>query len=72
MAPEGWLGIPTQALAVLMIVFGVLIILLPVLLPWLVGILLIVLGVAWLVGATGIDLGAGRMRRRSSEPPPRV
>lgn len=72
MAPEGWLGLPAQALAILMIVFGILIILIPVLLPWLVGILLIVLGVAWLVGPASINFGAGRMRRRASGPPPRV
>lgn len=46
-------GLPTQALAILMIVFGLLILVLPALLPWLVGILLVVLGVAMLVGPSG-------------------
>lgn len=70
MAPEGFLGLPTQALAILMIVFGILIIVLPQLLPWLVGILLIVLGVSWLAGASGGgDLFA---RRRAAQPPRRV
>lgn len=47
------LGLPAQALAILMVVFGLLILFVPALLPWLVGILLIVAGIAWLVAAGG-------------------
>lgn len=69
----GRFGVPPQAVAILMIVFGVLIILLPHLLPWLVGILLIVMGVLWLVGSTGggMRMGAGAPREPAG-PPPRV
>ena len=63
-------GMPPQAAAVVMIVFGVLIIVLPALLPWLVGLLLIVLGVAWLVGAGGWP-GAWTPRRTGPTEPPR-
>lgn len=46
-------GLPSQAIAILMIVFGFLILFVPPLLPWLVGILLIVVGIAWLAGSGG-------------------
>ena len=68
----GRFGIPAQAVAILMIVFGLLIIVLPHLLPWLVGILLIVLGIVWLVGTSGgMRLGTTQPREPAG-PPPRV
>jgi multisubunit Na+/H+ antiporter MnhG subunit len=70
MALENAFGLPTQAVAVLMIVFGILVIVLPALLSWLVGILLIILGVLWLVGSAG-SLNLGRASG-PSEPPRRV
>jgi hypothetical protein len=66
------LGIPPQALAILMIIFGVLVIVLPALLSWLVGILLIVMGVAWLTGASGWRPTWTARRGGPAEPPPRV
>lgn len=68
----GRFGIPSQAVAILMIVFGVLIIVLPQLLPWLIGILLIVLGVLWLVGASGATAKWAPRAREPAGPPPRV
>lgn len=69
----GRFGIPPQAVAILMIVFGLLVIVLPHLLPWLVGILLIVLGVLWLVGSTGTGMRLGSTQpREPASPPPRV
>jgi hypothetical protein len=66
----GRLGLSTQAAAVLMIIFGILILVLPQLLPWLVGLLLIILGVLALVGGAG---PAWTTRTRGpSEPPRRV
>ena len=66
----GRFGMSTQAAAVLMIVFGVLILVLPALLPWLVGFLLIILGVLGLLsGGAGTWLAA---RRETGEPPRRV
>lgn len=61
-------GLPRQAVAVLLIVFGLLIFLVPALLPWLVGLLLIVVGVAWLVGEGGWTT---RPARRTRYAPPR-
>jgi membrane protein implicated in regulation of membrane protease activity len=61
-------GMPAQAIAILMIVFGLLILVIPPLLPWLVGILLVVLGVMMLVGAQGWVRG----RTREPHYPPRV
>lgn len=71
MALENPFGLPTQAVAVLMIVFGLLIIVLPALLPWLVGILLIVLGVLWLMGSSNVGAW-GVARREPAEPPRRI
>lgn len=68
----GRFGIPAQAMAILMIVFGVLVIVLPQLLHWLIGILLIVLGVVWLMGASGSGSGFAARPRDPASPPPRV
>lgn len=69
----GRFGVPAQAVAILMIVFGLLIIVLPHLLPWLVGILLIVLGIVWLVGSSGSGFRMGPAQpREPAGPPPRV
>lgn len=72
MAYEAPLGMPTQAVAILMIIFGILVIILPQLLPWLVGILLIVLGVLWLVGSPGFGSWMHRSTGGPGEPPRRV
>jgi type IV secretory pathway VirB3-like protein len=69
---EPFLGIPPQALAILMIVFGILVIVLPALLSWLVGILLVVIGVAWLAGASNWPATWTTRRGHVEPPPPRV
>ena len=69
----GRFGIPAQAVAILMIVFGLLVIVLPQLLHWLVGILLITLGIVWLVGSSGAGMRLGPAQPRDpASPPPRV
>jgi hypothetical protein len=72
MALENQFGMPAQAVAILMIIFGILIIVLPQLLPWLVGILLIILGVLWLVGSPGVGTWMHRTTTGPGEPPRRV
>ena len=69
----GRFGVPAQAVAILMIVFGILVIVLPQLLHWLIGILLITVGIVWLVGAGGSGLRMGATQPRDpASPPPRV
>lgn len=69
----GRFGVPAQAVAILMIVFGILVIVLPQLLHWLIGILLITVGIVWLVGAGGSGLRMGSTQPRDpASPPPRV
>ena len=69
----GRFGIPAQALAILMIVFGILIIVLPQLLHWLIGIFLITVGIVWLVGSSGSGFRLGPSQPRDpASPPPRV
>ena len=64
------LGLPTQALAVLLIVLGILVLVLPRLLPWIVGLGLVAWGVlALLMAEDGLSW---RPARRRSEEPPRV
>jgi uncharacterized membrane protein HdeD (DUF308 family) len=67
----GRFGMTTQAAGVLLLVFGVLIIALPQILHWLVGILLIALGVLALVGG-GADAWLTTRTRGPAEPPRRV
>ena len=66
---DAFLGIPRPALAILLIVFGLLILFVPPLLPWLVAILMIVVGVAWLVDSGG---WTSRGVARSRYAPPRL
>ena len=61
-------GVPIMALAILAIVFGVLIIAFPALISWLVGVILIVLGVLALVGTLG-GVNADATRARQAQPP---
>lgn len=69
----GRFGVPAQAVAVLMIVFGLLIIVLPQLLHWLVGIFLITVGIVWLISASGSGWRMGPAQpREPASPPPRV
>jgi len=72
MAYEAPLGLPTPAVAILMVIFGVLILIFHELLPWLVGILLIVLGALWLVGSPSVGAWMHRGSTGPGEPPRRV
>lgn len=60
---RGRSGVPVEALAVILIVMGVLVIVFPHMIAWLVGLTLIAVGVLWLMSAWG-------SRRSYAAPPP--